>query len=150
MSLQIGPYQIVYNTQLPGWIAQGRSRTPTWKPGPLGQQQAIRWAIRQHWPQLAKAVDALIAANPSATSRAWQGALLLVSGCVQAADRPDAVAIVRSLYEPGRQVSLFDRGRTLVCPCEDYRRGGTAVDGRIACAHILAYQFARQLRRLCA
>ena len=152
---QIGPFTIKYDRTLPGWTAvngQSRQRFTT---GAKGEREAVQFALREAFPQVAAAVDHLCTPHPEATSRAWAAAELLVMGHVLNPDptEPNEVARVRSQRPAAssRQYRLLrQEGGTLACDCPDFERGGLALAGEVfvnqlLCKHLLAYWLACHL-----
>ena len=152
---QIGAFTIKYDRTLPGWTAVQDKQHKRFTTGAKGEREAVQFALREAFPQVATAVDHLCTPHPETASRAWAAAELLVAGYVLNPDptEPDEVARVRSQRQAAsnRQYRLLRQpDDTLACDCPDFERGGLALAGeaflnQLLCKHLLAYWLACHL-----
>jgi len=149
---QIGPFIIQYDRLERSWLAQSGDQKQLFSTGSRGEREAVRYALRQAFPQVATAIDHLCTHYPETASRGWAAAELLVLGHVLTPDptEPDELVRVRSQRQ-GRWYRLLQQedGR-LACDCPDYERGGLALTvpslaNQLLCKHLLAYWLATHL-----
>jgi hypothetical protein len=148
--ITIGSLTVRYNRIARAWEVQGAKQTTAFQTGPVGRQQALKFAIGHAFPEVAQAVARLCAREESAAGRAWSAAQLLLAGhvLVPGVDaEPHHVARVVSQQESHvpRHYYIGYRGDRLTCTCPDHLGGGVVIRDHSFCKHILAYCLGRYL-----
>ncbi|MCI0648019.1 MAG: hypothetical protein L0332_30780 [Chloroflexi bacterium] len=142
--IPIGSLTIVHNRQSGLWEVQGCEPAVTFQSGPVGRSQALKFAIRQEYPEVAAAVERLVSKHPPAAGRAWDAAYLLVAGHVlvpgvDASSHHVARVVSQADGRLPHHYYIGDVGESLTCTCQDYSRGGIDVGAYAFCKHVLAY-----------
>lgn len=148
--ITIGELTIHYNAQARAWQIEGLADTPSFSTGAIGRNQAIQYAIKQAFPEVAAAVERLVYKHGRAVNRAWPAAHLLVAGHVLApvdATDPYHLAAVLSQQGPTTKAPyhIVRVDNQLTCSCRDFERGGVVVRGHLCCKHILAFRLGQYL-----
>lgn len=148
--ITIGELTIHYNAQARAWQIERLAQTPAFPTGAIGRNQAIQYAIKQAFPEVAAAVERLVYKHGQAVSRAWPAAHLLVAGHVLAPTEnvdPCHLAAVVSQQGPATKAPyhIVRVDNRLTCSCRDFERGGVVVRGQLCCKHILAFRLGQYL-----
>lgn len=150
MKQTIGDLIIQFNGQERAWEVIGGDKPQRFQTGPVGKQAAIKFAIREAYPDVAAAVDRLIEKNGQAAGRAWAAAELLIEGHVlePGSDAEgNHLARVKS-QRNGRlphHYYIGQQGSDLTCTCPDYEAGGVVIGNQGLCKHALAFLLGRHL-----
>jgi hypothetical protein len=150
MKQTIGDLTLQFNGQERAWEVVGGDKPQRFQTGPIGKRAAIRFAIRQAYPDVAAAVDRLIKKNAQAAGRAWAAAQMLIDGHVLApASDTEANHLARvKSQQNGRlphHYNIGQQGSDLTCTCPDYEAGGVVIGNQGLCKHALAFLLGRHL-----
>ena len=149
MNQNIGILTVQYNRQERVWEVAGEAKTQRFQAGPVGKQAAIKFAIREAFPEVAMAVTQLIQKNSLASGRAWAAAQLLVGNHVL---EPGHVAEIHCIARVVSQQNgrfhhyyiNYDDSK-LTCTCPDYEAGGVVIGNQGLCKHLLAFLLGQHL-----
>jgi hypothetical protein len=128
----------------------GGAKPQRFQTGSIGKQAAIKYAIREAFPEVATAVDKLIKKNNLAASRAWAAAQLLIGDRVlEPGNDAEGHHLARVVSQQnGRLPPRYYIGQhdgDLTCTCPDYEAGGVVIGSQGFCKHCLAFLLGRQL-----
>ena len=147
--LTIGDLTIQYNRQERAWEVVGRTKPQHFQAGPIGKQAAIKFAIREAFPEVATAVDQLIQKNTMAAGRAWAAAQLLIgSHVLEPGDNAEIHCIARVVSQQNGRFHHYyigQQGGSLTCTCPDYEAGGVVIGNQGLCKHTLAFLLGQHL-----
>jgi hypothetical protein len=148
MKQTIGDLTIQFNQEERAWEVVGGDKPQRFQTGSVGKQAAIKFAIREAFPDVAAAVDRLIEKNAQAAGRGWAAAQLLIEGHVlESGSDTEANHLARvKSQRNGRLPHHYDIGQqdgSLTCTCPDYEAGGVVIGNQGLCKHALAFLLGR-------
>lgn len=145
----IGNLTIQYNRQEQVWEVVGGAESQRFQAGPVGKQAAIKFAIRETFPEVATAVDQLVHKNSLASGRAWAAAQLLIGNhLLEPNDDVEIPCMARVVSQQNGRFHHYyinHQGGNLTCICPDYQAGGVVIGNQGLCKHALAFLMGRHL-----
>ncbi len=150
MNQTIGNLTIQFNRDERAWEVVGGDKPQRFQTGAVGKLAAMRFAIREAFPDIAAAVDRLIEKNGQAAGRAGAAAQLLINDHVlEPGSVVESSHLARVKSQRNGRLPLYyyigQQDGDLTCTCPDYEAGGVVIGNQGLCKHALAFLLGRHL-----